>query len=564
MENIIKSGSVYKFHKSVISRKSESWKKCDAKLVEAEDNGILIIECSTEKQSQNISLKNCTRVLEAGTRNSRDNVIELLLEKKVVQLGFDTREEAQDWQHVLSQYSKDCLSSQSNTSSNVSWSPSSAHRTVGATPQTDTAESMEYNVAYELDSKIPPLDVTVRNSPLAEKLNLRGKFFLIIESEKLTIYSAENRNISYSWEYKTIRKYGRDKKSFSMEVGRRSPHGPGVLVFNTIYGNDIFHRVQRNTVAINSRPQVVAAVAPSTTDAQARTKVRQDSPKTSRSRYKADASRVNGAAKQSGPQSHTSLARATSVPLESEYSTIEDSRHSSNTGRGRKPASKPSPEIEYCKAEELKGDAWKKHGRMEPNIHNEIYFKGHPDASQKPPVQQKPPHLNPDASQLYGQVTRSKSKKSAPQQLPIDDSGVYSSLDQGYSHPHHPPPHPQQPQYDAESAYDHLSRPTSSPAKLASSQAQQFSSHVEPIPMVDEASEYDHLQRKLPTHSKPNHRQVEESVYNVLERPGSSGDNGEKLFDLVDDGSGYMTNAQAKAIIPPENEYDLAELPHFQ
>lgn len=71
----------------------------------------------------------------------------------MVQLGFDTREEAQDWQHVLSQYSKDCLSSQSNTSSNVSWNPSSAQKTVGATPQTDTAESMEYNVAYELDSK---------------------------------------------------------------------------------------------------------------------------------------------------------------------------------------------------------------------------------------------------------------------------------------------------------------------------------------------------------------------------------------------------------------------------
>lgn len=384
---------------------------------------------------------------------------------------------------------------------------------------------------------VPPLEVTVKPSPLAEKLNLRGKFFLAINNDKLTLYSAENRNITFSWEYKTIRKYGRDKKSFSMEVGRRSPTGPGVLVFNTVYGNDIFHRVQKNTIAINSQPATTAAAAVSNTNQMPSRNIPPEQPTTGKSRNSKEISKNNY---------HPSSGKPSMETAFSEYSTIEDPMAA--RGKRAKPvAPRRAEELEYCKANEITEDAWKTHGRVEENVHTEIYI-----GVQKPAVSKKPSYRA--ESDLYGQIRKKTSSSKKGADLKESDPGVYASLGQSSvgQHLHHVPP---QPSHPPENAYDRLARPMRNPSTSQSA--------VAPQSVADKVSEnnsdYDHLQRSM---NPPQTPQAGEELYNVIEqRRGSSADGRQRLVNLVDDGTGYMTNAGAVPSAPQESEYDMA-VPH--
>ncbi|PIK49478.1 putative docking protein 2 [Apostichopus japonicus] len=513
-------------------QRGDNWKKCSAKLIETENDGLLKLECETDK-TLTYSMQTCSRVLEAGSRYSRDNVIELLLQKKIVQLCFDTQDDSVEWLRVLSSYSKDSLS-HANAASKTR--QNSDHKTIDSA--TAISPGMEYNVAYELDSTIPPLDVTIRTSPLAEKLNLRGKFFLVIGDDQLTIFSAENKTISFSWEYKTIRKYGRDKKSFSMEVGRRSHTGPGVLVFNTVYGNDIFHRVQKNTLAINSQPPATAPSAPPANQV----------PTKSASVERSDLRK--GRNSKDGLKNNFLHSSAGMPVLDSEYSTIEDSLAA--RGRREKPSAPRAPEeLQYCKAEEITEDAWKKHGRVEENVHTEYYI-----GVQKPKTSKKPSLKGKSlpANQIYGQINRKRNQPAPRVDLQESDPGVYSSLGQsGISqHPQHVPTD------TSECTYDHLARPMANPSnQSAAAFSNPSGSFSDKRIITNNGDEYDHLQRGM-TSPQP---QEGEELYNVIGQSNPTDKGGQRLINLVDDGSGYMTNAGTAPPVPLENEYDMA-VPH--
>ena len=75
-------------------------------------------------------------------------------------------------------------------------------------------------------------------------LKLRGRYTVSLDSVKLTLIHREKGHILYAWPYKYLRRYGRDKESFSMEAGRKCLSGPGLVVFETTEGNDIFHQIQ--------------------------------------------------------------------------------------------------------------------------------------------------------------------------------------------------------------------------------------------------------------------------------------------------------------------------------
>ncbi len=76
------------------------------------------------------------------------------------------------------------------------------------------------------------------------QLNLHGPYVLCLDSLKLTLVHPEKGNMLYAWPYKYLRRYGRDKTSFSMEAGRKCQSGPGLIVFETSEGNNIFHEIQ--------------------------------------------------------------------------------------------------------------------------------------------------------------------------------------------------------------------------------------------------------------------------------------------------------------------------------
>lgn len=129
------------------SQRGDNWKKCNAKLVETENDGLLILESESDKPVT-YSLQSCSRVLEARNHYSKENAIELLFQKKVVQLGFDSPDESIEWQKLLSGYSQDSLSHINSATGNTkSRLPSDV-----ANADSSSAEVMEYNVAYELDS----------------------------------------------------------------------------------------------------------------------------------------------------------------------------------------------------------------------------------------------------------------------------------------------------------------------------------------------------------------------------------------------------------------------------
>lgn len=119
--------------------------------------------------------------------------------------------------------------------------------------------------------------VSIKPTTFSESLGLQGYYSLQIDSVKLSLIDDDSNNILYAWPYRYLRRYGRDKVSFSMEAGRKCDSGPGLLVFETKDGNDIFHNIQNFVNSISGRqatpmshsrqqePQHIQVVKPSFT-----------------------------------------------------------------------------------------------------------------------------------------------------------------------------------------------------------------------------------------------------------------------------------------------------------
>ncbi|KAM6220180.1 docking protein 2 isoform 2-T2 [Rhynchocyon petersi] len=83
--------------------------------------------------------------------------------------------------------------------------------------------------------------VTIRPTEASERCRLRGTYTLRAGESALELWGGpEPGGLLYDWPYRFLRRFGRDKVTFTFEAGRRCFSGEGNFEFETQHGNEIF------------------------------------------------------------------------------------------------------------------------------------------------------------------------------------------------------------------------------------------------------------------------------------------------------------------------------------
>ncbi|XP_037669227.1 docking protein 2 isoform X2 [Choloepus didactylus] len=83
--------------------------------------------------------------------------------------------------------------------------------------------------------------VNMRPTEASERCRLRGAYSLRAGESALELWGGpEPGTLLYDWPYRFLRRFGRDKVTFSFEAGRRCVSGEGNFEFETRQGNEIF------------------------------------------------------------------------------------------------------------------------------------------------------------------------------------------------------------------------------------------------------------------------------------------------------------------------------------
>uniref|UniRef100_UPI00398F03BF docking protein 2-like n=1 Tax=Pristiophorus japonicus TaxID=55135 RepID=UPI00398F03BF len=104
--------------------------------------------------------------------------------------------------------------------------------------------TMEENTLYSTRVAVNEFRVSVRKTEAAERCQLRGIFLLKAEKDGLELKDLISGEVLYTWPYRFLRRFGRDKVTFSFEAGRRCASGEGNFEFDTRQGNGIFKLIE--------------------------------------------------------------------------------------------------------------------------------------------------------------------------------------------------------------------------------------------------------------------------------------------------------------------------------
>nr|XP_014428774.1 docking protein 1 [Pelodiscus sinensis] len=103
---------------------------------------------------------------------------------------------------------------------------------------------MAVNSIYYSREEANTFWVRVQRTEAAERCALHGAYVLKAEQDSLILKEPRTQETLYTWPYRLLRRYGRDKVMFSFEAGRRCDSGPGNFTFETKQGNEIFRLVE--------------------------------------------------------------------------------------------------------------------------------------------------------------------------------------------------------------------------------------------------------------------------------------------------------------------------------
>ncbi|VFV34884.1 docking protein 2-like [Lynx pardinus] len=133
---------------------------------------------------------------------------------------------------------------------------------------------MEENELYSSTTAAAPrkeFSVTMRPTEASERCRLRGSYTLRAGESALELWGGPELGTKlYEWPYRFLRRFGRDKVTFSFEAGRRCVSGEGNFEFETRQGNEIFLALeeaisaQKNSAppGPQTQPATVPAVLP--------------------------------------------------------------------------------------------------------------------------------------------------------------------------------------------------------------------------------------------------------------------------------------------------------------
>ncbi|XP_027001598.2 docking protein 1 [Tachysurus fulvidraco] len=98
---------------------------------------------------------------------------------------------------------------------------------------------MEENEIYASREEVFDFPVTVQPSEASVRCSLLGAYWLQVGEDMLILKDTDSKQRVMAWPYKLLRRYGRDKITFSIEAGRRCDSGPGAFIFDTKQGEEI-------------------------------------------------------------------------------------------------------------------------------------------------------------------------------------------------------------------------------------------------------------------------------------------------------------------------------------
>ncbi|XP_010904215.1 docking protein 2 isoform X2 [Esox lucius] len=108
----------------------------------------------------------------------------------------------------------------------------------------DAVEGMEDNSLYSGRACVKDFRVVVRRTEAAERCRLRGVCVLRTDFDSLLLIESKTGEVLFTWPYRFLRRFGRDKVTFSFEAGRRCDSGEGSFEFDTKQGNMLFQAVE--------------------------------------------------------------------------------------------------------------------------------------------------------------------------------------------------------------------------------------------------------------------------------------------------------------------------------
>ncbi|XP_044081145.1 docking protein 2 isoform X2 [Neovison vison] len=264
MEEVaVKQGFLYLLQQQTFGKK---WRRFGAVLYGESDCALARLELQEgpekprrgEAARRVIRLSDCLRVAEAGGEASspRDtSAFFLETKERQYQLAAPASERS-DWIQAI------CLLA----------FPGQRKELLGPTGK-GSRPRMEENELYSSTTAAPRKEfvVTMRPTEASERCRLRGSYTLRAGETALELWGGHELGSKlYEWPYRFLRRFGRDKVTFSFEAGRRCISGEGNFEFETRQGNEIFSALeeaisaQKNSAhpGLQSQPATVPAVLP--------------------------------------------------------------------------------------------------------------------------------------------------------------------------------------------------------------------------------------------------------------------------------------------------------------
>nr|XP_056716778.1 docking protein 2 [Euleptes europaea] len=191
-----------------------------------------------------IKLSDCVHVAEAaGEASNPKETIPFFLEttEKCYLLAAE-RTEAADWILVVCEHAF--------LKSREDWKTMMEKNLLKGQP---TSVLMAENSLYSSACKaatVKEFPVTVKATQASEHCQLWGKFLLRAKADALELCSIQKGDVLYTWPYRFLRRFGRDKVMFTFEAGRRCASGEGSFEFLTKQGDEIIRVIE---TAINAQ-----------------------------------------------------------------------------------------------------------------------------------------------------------------------------------------------------------------------------------------------------------------------------------------------------------------------
>ncbi|KAG1931008.1 docking protein [Pimephales promelas] len=203
---------------------------------ECKDGAGSTLERANRKQENKkvIKMTDCIRVSEADVEGCPRDCGPFLVEttEKTFVFAVETAE-LEDWIQKLCEIAFP-----------MSWTERGAVRGNSLHGEFDDVTMADNTLYCSRETAMKDFKVTVRRTEASERCSLKGVVLLRTDSDSLLLKEPKTGEVLYAWPYRFLRRFGRDKATFSFEAGRRCDSGEGNFEFDTKQGNTIFQSVE--------------------------------------------------------------------------------------------------------------------------------------------------------------------------------------------------------------------------------------------------------------------------------------------------------------------------------